>query len=149
MIIREVEYSDAKLLFDWATDPSTRIWAINQSDIEWSNHCEWLQTRLNNTNSSLYIGLVNSIPVGTIRYDYSPLENENIISITVAPDERGKGYGSELVEHTKNLTTIKYPVIAYIKDNNIASQKAFMRCGFIKVSNEIINSVELGKYEYR
>ncbi len=47
------------------------------------------------------------------------------------------------------MPQIRKPIIAYIKSDNISSKNIFNNNGFQYLTNEIIDNVELLKYEYR
>jgi UDP-2,4-diacetamido-2,4,6-trideoxy-beta-L-altropyranose hydrolase len=147
--IQKISFSDAEILYSWASDPTTRKWAINQNKIEWNDHCKWIKSKIDNINCLFFIGVVNGSPVGTIRYDYDAKNAENIVSITIDPSERGNGYGAAILKATTNTPELPHPIIAFIKSENIASKKIFAKCGFAYKGKEIISEVELEKYEYQ
>tara|TARA_R110002012_G_scaffold21773_2_gene75603 strand:- start:1132 stop:1509 length:378 start_codon:yes stop_codon:yes gene_type:complete len=73
-----------------------------------------------------YICLIDNIPVGWIKV------YNNEISYCVHPDFKGKGIGTYMV----NEVYSKYDILeAYVKTDNIASQKVFEKVGFTKYIN--------------
>ena len=76
---------------------------------------------------------VENKPVGQIRL--SPEESGLSISYSVALDQRGKGYGAKLLwlmENQVALSKGEHILIGEVKKDNIGSQKAFERLGYIR-----------------
>ena len=74
-----------------------------------------------------YICLISNVPVGWIKVD-----SNNEISYCVHPDFKGKGIGTFMISEVYS----KYDILeAYVKVNNVASQKVFEKVGFTKYIN--------------
>jgi len=99
--LRPATIADAELLFAWRNDPLTRAQSIHTEPVAWESHLAWLQSSLQNPDRQLYIaesatnGAVQSIALGTVRADRTDGEYE--LSWTVAPEQRGKGWGRQMV----------------------------------------------------
>lgn len=119
---------DADMLFEWRNDPDTRAASINTDLIPYENHVTWLKSSLQNDNRVLLISEHNKTPVGTIRLDYAPNEITEI-SWTIAPSQRGKGFGKALLSSA--VQKFNEPLQAQIKEDNIASQNLATYCGFM------------------
>lgn len=131
--IRRATIDDAKHLFAWRNDPLTRQMSRNQQPVEWQDHVNWLTGVLNNPDRILLIGEVDGEPVGTVRFDQMPGENQCEISWTVNPDYRGHGYGSRMsVEACRTLP--KSTIFAEIRADNLPTLRMIEHCGFIKES---------------
>jgi GNAT superfamily N-acetyltransferase len=104
------------MLWLWANDPETRAHSFQHDPIAWDEHCEWLLTH------DPYIGEIEGKPVGTVRID------GNVISVTVAPEHRGHGYGMMLIRQATATSTAE--VHAYIKNDNYASIRSFLASGY-------------------
>lgn len=139
--IRHVTIHDAKLLFDWANDKITRQNSFNSELIKWEDHINWLQNRLNRTDNLMYLFVLDLDPIGLVRFD---IAKETIIGITISPAHRGKGFGSELLKLACNKfwETNSDSILAYIKNDNYASQKAFRNAGFILKKKELYAGYE-------
>lgn len=85
-------------------------------------HMKWFAEKI---NGHYYVGEVDGIPVGEVRFETSA---ETTISVTVAEQWRGKGYGTELIKQGSQL--IGGTIYAYIKSDNVASIKAFSKAGY-------------------
>jgi RimJ/RimL family protein N-acetyltransferase len=128
--LRLATIDDSKLLFDWANDPEVRKASFSTKSIDWKDHVEWLKKKLKRENSFLYIFQLDDIPIGMIRFDKEE-ENTFILSYSIASEFRGKSYSSRLI--TEGLSQLSKEikqqiyVVAFVKVDNIASQKAFLK----------------------
>ena len=100
--LRPATLEDAQCLFRWRNDPLTRAQSLQQQPVEWEAHLKWLQASLQNPDRQLYIaesaalaGQEQSLLLGTVRADKTAGEYE--LSWTVAPEQRGKGWGRQMV----------------------------------------------------
>lgn len=137
MDLRRVQIDDAKLLFAWTNDPITRKNSFSREPILWENHVKWLEKKLVDENC-LFLILEDKIDhgkvaCGTIRYDLR-FDKEVLISYSIAPEQRGKGYGEAIVrlgeaEAKKAFGDIT--LVAEVKQENEASKKCFERNGYV------------------
>lgn len=119
LTFKPAKVEDCKLLFDWRNDEITRKNSISSDIIPFENHVKWFNESLKNKNRKIYIVFNNNTTVGTTRVD---IENKkNIISWTIAPSARGKGYGKLMVKSFVDM--LNGEIIAIIKENNTASIK--------------------------
>jgi len=129
--LRPVNINDKEILLKWANDPVTRQNSFDSNAITFSDHEKWFQDKLDNKNEVMLMAVDQKKDVGHIRFC---LENNQVeVNINVAPDERGKGYGAEMLKMAvpwlfKHHGAQK--VIAYIKPDNLASIKTFQKAGF-------------------
>lgn len=137
---RDVNDSDLSLLFKWANDPETRKQSFNSKEITWETHSQWFQEKVDNPNCFFHLFTADSIPAGIVRIEKS---EQTIISVTVAPDQRGKGLGCQLIKTACNKfwSSNINPIFAYIKKENSGSVKAFEKAGFIIISETVIADI--------
>lgn len=132
--LRIVKETDIKLLFDWRNNEFVRKNSFCMAPVEWNEHVKWFNTTLVKSSVLFFIMMCNEQEVGQIRIDLE-LDNTAIINYSIAEKYRGLGYGkqilhlaeTELYERFKN----KYMLKALVKENNISSQVAFERLGYI------------------
>lgn len=132
--IRPAKESDSKLIFEWANDPIVRKASFHSDIIEWKDHTQWFNAKILDPNHIFFIGYnANNEPIGQVRFAIE--EKEACISVGVAPDFRGKGFGSKIIVEgvakmlsQSNVNTIH----AYAKTDNIGSAKAFLKAGFLE-----------------
>ncbi|HBM16709.1 MAG TPA: UDP-2,4-diacetamido-2,4,6-trideoxy-beta-L-altropyranose hydrolase [Lentisphaeria bacterium] len=130
--LRLATESDMLNLFELANDPAVRSNSFNSNEIELNEHKKWFNRILESSESLLFIVEDNGIFAGQVRFDNR--NNEIIISIGIHHSFRAKKYGAEilkkaLVNLKKHWGSVNY-VNAYIRPENIPSQKIFERAGF-------------------
>ena len=132
--LRRVKETDMKLLFEWRNNELVRKNSFCMDPVEWNEHVKWFNTTLVKSSVLFFILICKEQEVGQIRIDLE-LDNTAIINYSIAEKYRGLGYGkqilhlaeTELYERFKN----KYMLKALVKENNISSQVAFERLGYI------------------
>lgn len=145
--LRKVTNDDIRLLFDWSNDNDVRANAINSNPITWDEHVIWFDERLNNTSTYIYILTNLKHDVGVVRFD-KKLDNF-IISYSIDKNYRGQGLGLFILqEGLKKISEIfNNPcIVAYVKEDNIASNKLFVKIGFNLNKKEIINDINFNIY---
>ncbi len=131
--IRLAKTEDMKNVFDLSNDDTVRQNSIHTEKIEWENHVKWFENRLNNTNSPFYI--IESLSedfIGQVRIDK---KDENIISISIKKDFRGKGLAPDIIRECSIKSKFN-EIYAYIKSDNIPSQNAFIKAGYQYISSD-------------
>jgi RimJ/RimL family protein N-acetyltransferase len=134
MILRPVIFEDWRILLDWRNDPITRENSITTDPVEEKTHIIWLLNSLKNPNRELYILEDNSAPVGTIRSDKGE-NNKYILSWTISPEHRGKGYGTKMLETFLEGRSGEY--LAEIYEHNTSSIRMVEKNGFSLMSTDI------------
>jgi RimJ/RimL family protein N-acetyltransferase len=129
MQLRKATHNDWKILLDWRNDPTTKENSFNQDKISLKTHRLWFNDSLLNPQRNIYILEDNLTSVGSIRSD-NILHNQYLLSWSIAPNQRGKGYGNKILEIYLQEKTGKF--IAEIKPENIASIKMVQKNGFAK-----------------
>ena len=129
MQLRKATHNDWKILLDWRNDPTTKENSFNQDKISLETHRLWFNDSLLNPQRNIYILEDNLTSVGSIRSD-NILHNQYLLSWSIAPNQRGKGYGNKILEIYLQDKTGKF--IAEIKPENIASIKMVQKNGFAK-----------------
>lgn len=131
--IREAQPDDARLIWEWANDPSVRANSFNPAPIPWEAHIRWYKNRLASPLTRFWLLIVKDEPVGQIRYDKEREGKSAEISFSVSREHRGKGYGVELIGRTCQRACVELDVeeiTALAFAENAASHQAFLRNGF-------------------
>tara|TARA_R110000824_G_scaffold219743_2_gene406728 strand:- start:1907 stop:2347 length:441 start_codon:yes stop_codon:yes gene_type:complete len=132
MILRNATREDASLIFDWRNDEAARKASASSDPLDWLEHCEWLQSRLETSSSEkVFMAEENEgHPVAYGRILHRP-KNMATISICVDPSLRGQGIGTRVIKLLRDkIIKGKRTPVAIIKDTNIISQQAFIANGF-------------------
>jgi RimJ/RimL family protein N-acetyltransferase len=137
--LREVNLKDAEILFDWVNEKNVRTNSMNQKPILWENHLEWLEKKLNNPDTKIFILVSGDNLLGQIRIDL--IDGFWNIDYSIDNKFRGKGLGKEIVK--KLIVKFEsYRFKATVKKENIASVKVFKSLGFKK------NQIESDVFDY-
>jgi RimJ/RimL family protein N-acetyltransferase len=133
LTLRGAEHSDARLLFEWVNDPVVRAQSFTQATIPWEDHERWFARKLADERCLLLIAEdAQGQPVGQVRFDLGD-DSSAVISIAMAPERRGQGYGAVAIARACEVLRAQHgllTVLAYIRRDNLASQRAFSRAGF-------------------
>ena len=130
--LRPATLQDAIHLYVWRNDPVTRAMFRDTAWISWESHRQWLRDVLEDINRRLFVAERDGTPVGTIRFDIDP-SGDAEVSVTAAPETRGGGVGAEIIRAgTAEVLQSRFVgrIVARIKMENIASQKAFAKAGY-------------------
>lgn len=130
--LRRATMADRDRLLAWANDPDTRAWSRSPARISAEDHDRWMEFNVLNGYPTHVVMIADSDvgPVGVIRLDLK--KNDVLtsnISITVAPEHRGKGYGYAMLDLISKLLP-EQTLLAEINRNNRASLRIFGKCGF-------------------
>lgn len=133
--VRRASSHDARLLFDWATDPATRAASFSSAAITWDDHVAWLSRKLSDPRCHFYIvELEGRTPVATVRFDATGASAD--VSVTVAPAARGKRLSAPAITAAVSTllgATDLREIRAFIKPGNVASLRSFEQAGFEEV----------------
>jgi UDP-2,4-diacetamido-2,4,6-trideoxy-beta-L-altropyranose hydrolase len=141
--LRLVRENDCQLLFEWANDPAARMASFHSKCISWEDHVDWFSDRLRDPNSVIYIGEnAAGKAVGLVRFKIRG--PSAVLSVNVAPEVRGQGWGKELIAFsTRSLFRVGSVrrIEAFVRPDNKASVRlfeasGFRRCGVEKVADQ-------------
>jgi len=125
---------DAELLLEWANDSTTRQNSFSSEQIDYNDHIEYLKRKLDSSDSAWYILCVNGEDVGQARIEMK--DNEAIISYSIAPKHRNKGYGKKILVLLEKQIKSDYPFIDILigktKINNGISIRKFEQLNYQK-----------------
>lgn len=129
---RPAKRSDAQRLFDWRNDESTRAVSRSSTTLEWDGHLAWLDRTLADSDRKLLLIEHDEVPIATVRWDK---QGERVweASITLAPEQRGKGLAPTVLAAGESVFSRALPVKlrAGIHASNEASRRLFARAGYL------------------
>jgi len=138
MVFRKATIDDCDLFFKWANDKEVRANAFNSKPIIYEEHVQWFSKKILSLDCFLYICYEKDIPIGQIRVDIE--NNVGIIAYSIDSQNRGKGYGTKMLEMIVDQIKkedVKISILkGKVKYENIASQKAFEKAGYECKNNE-------------
>jgi UDP-2,4-diacetamido-2,4,6-trideoxy-beta-L-altropyranose hydrolase len=125
--------SDSRLIWSWRNDPVTRSNFRNQGPISWEVHQAWFRSAQADPNIIIFVGQIDGVPIGIIRFDLTVDRSAYELSINLAPEYRSKGLGARLLAAScEKIETggSTVPLQATVRVENVASQRIFRQCGF-------------------
>jgi RimJ/RimL family protein N-acetyltransferase len=144
--LRRVTEADANLLLGWSNDPATRAASFHPDPIDRAGHVRWLADRLASPTTGFWIGETDGRPIGQVR-----VEGDEI-SISVAPDSRGMGFGRALLASAVDEARRTLPVerlLAQVRLDNPASLVLFEGAGFVELGRALCAGVPCIELERR
>lgn len=137
---RRATSNDVLLTFEWANDKLSRANSYFSEPIALETHKTWFDAKLRDEKAYIYIAEFAGRPAGMVRYDIGA-ENA-VVGITLGSGCRGKGLASVFLRDTARtyFEHNSQPVLAYIKQDNLASVKSFENAGYKKLRNELVHN---------
>jgi len=106
--------------------------------IPFESHQAWFKDKLSLDRCEIFIAVDGGgSPAGVLRFELTP-EDDAVISITVEPGHRGKGYAAAMIKKGCKALAARRHIrgfIAEIKDSHEVSKKSFARAGFKHAEN--------------
>ncbi len=132
LTLRRVRREDCQLIWEWANDADARAASFSSGAIPWETHVQWFASQLESPGCLFYIAANGrQKPVGQIRYDVTGAEA--VVSVSLAKEARGRGYGAALIVRGSQQcfadSQVKL-IRAYTKPDNEASAQAFLKAAF-------------------
>lgn len=124
---------DERRIWEWVNDPVMLGFAFQTHDpVPWENHRKWFAGTLAGQKRTQYVAeMSDGTPVGQMRFE--PNKGEPVASVYLAEAFRGKGLAPGLIRAgTERFCAEKRAemVIAWIKPENEASRRAFLKAGY-------------------
>lgn len=132
VIARPATIDDGQKLFEWRNDPTVRLNSRSRGEIDRGSHDDWLARSLEDRDRRLLMIESDGVPVATCRWDRRSAD-EWEISITVAPESRGRGIAASAVQAAEGALTALPPIrlVAAVHRDNAASRRLFERAGYL------------------
>lgn len=132
--LRRAVEEDMDLLFEWANDAVVRRNSFTTDKITYEEHKRWFTNILSDSERHQYIYIYDNEPIGQVRIT---VDNEVAeIGYSICAGNRGMGHGELILELICEQVKCDFPqvqkLVGKVKPDNIASQKAFERAGFVE-----------------
>jgi RimJ/RimL family protein N-acetyltransferase len=138
LTMRLATMEDWARLLAWRNDPETRANSVEQAEVTVSEHRKWLKKTLASPSTMLFVFTDNSreVVVGTGRLDFDAKHKSIELSLTIDPRQRGRGYAGPVIQMLADAARYvpegAYTrLVALVRPGNVASLRAFARCGFV------------------
>ena len=148
LFLRGAVEEDCRMIWKWANNPLTRKGSFSTGPIAWKDHQQWFFKRLRDPSCLFFIATDrDNISHGQIRYKIQG--KEAIVSVNIRPRSRRMGWGSRIIRYAsekllKEGTAVK--IHAYIKPENKASIRSFIKAGFFREETE--TDIKKGRLHY-
>jgi RimJ/RimL family protein N-acetyltransferase len=130
---RRANEDDMMLYFYWANDLLVRENSYQSEPILLEDHQNWFYNKVKDINCYMFV-FENHLgnPIGQVRIQKSD-KNVAVIGVSNDKNHRGKGYASEMLKIASDQFLKEnegFCISAYIKLENEASEKAFVKAGY-------------------
>lgn len=138
VLLRAIELSDAEVLQQMINDEEIEKMMLGYSfPVARHQQIKWIENLSNERNVFRAMIDVNGVAIGTVILSDIDMKNGTAeIHIKLAnSSERGKGYGTDAISAMLSYAFKELRlncVICRVKEDNVASQKMFEKCGFVK-----------------
>ena len=126
MRLRPATAADSARVLAWRNDSDSVAASLTGAAVAPDEHAAWFGRRM----GDIRIAEDDGEPVGQVR-----LDPDGELSIAVAPEARGRGYASRMIEAAVALAPGPL-VTARVKEDNARSLRAFARAGFAETRRE-------------
>lgn len=129
--MRPARATDADDLLAWRNDPVTLACSRSTAEVSREDHDRWMQFNVEQGYPQHLVMIADggSDSLGVVRFDAMRDLMSYTVSITVAPQHRGKGLANGvLTEACRHMH--EYTLHAEVRQENTASRRLFAHCGF-------------------
>lgn len=151
LTLRRATPADCRQLWLWVNDAATRASSFNSADVSWPDHVAWFEARLASPDTRMYIAEADDgAPVGQVRFDVD-VAGDAEMDVSLDAAWRGRHLAPGLLRMAAEAFLLEGPrrLVAHVRPDNLASQRAFERAGFRRVGPEAVNGHWSVRYERR
>ncbi len=146
--LRRACEEDCRIFWDWRNEERARFVSFHPETVPWEEHVTWFWQKLNAASVRMQVAIDSQHrPIGHVRYEIE--EDAATISVSVAPEWRGRGVGTRLIRQSAILlfaTSDVRLIRAQIRNINKSSMRAFEKCGFKNSGQTLLHL--LPSFEY-
>jgi len=134
----EASEEDLDITFKWASDPTVRKYAFDNSTIKFDSHRKWFLGKIEEESCFYLIAEYNKQRVGSFRLDVNH-QRKGLISYLLDPTFHGMGLGIKLLAAGVNFAKLEKEIDSIageVMATNQASVKAFEKLGFSQINEK-------------
>ncbi len=142
--LRPAGADDCWSLWEWRNEEGARQASFDPRPILREEHASWFARRLADLAETIFIASAQGREIGYVRFDVVVDGDEARVSVALAPDARGHGYGPEAISAGVRAFTARRPgcrVTALIREDNHRSEAAFRHAGFVPAQDDAVACV--------
>ncbi len=130
LVIRRANETDCRLYYQWASDPLVRQRSFNSNEINFTDHQEWFKNRLSDSACQLFVGEIEGVPYGQVRFQ----ESAGVFTLgySVATEFRGRKLAPQLLRTSLEClqSDQEVTIAGETQLANVASVDALIGVGF-------------------
>ena len=149
--LRPAAAADEQSLFDWRNHPTTRAASGGSEPIGYADHCRWFARFLADPARAMWLGVAGQRPVGSVRLDPLDETGTYLVSIQIAPDQRGQGHGQQILAlacHKAPIDLRACRLVAHIRAENKASAHIFKKAGFVRQIGQTPSGLDIWHFDF-
>jgi RimJ/RimL family protein N-acetyltransferase len=135
--LRPAGANDCRSLWEWRSEDAARVASFDSRPIPFEDHVRWFERRLPDIAETIFVASAEGRDIGYVRFDVDG--DEARVSIALAPEARGRGYGTAAIADAVRAFSARRPscrVTALIRPDNVRSLAAFRRAGFVPAPSQ-------------
>ena len=136
--LRLATSKDAETIFKWRNDPFILERSSSRKVVSWEEHQTWVNRVVSDPDILMFIIQWADDPVGLLRYEFTSESRSCVVSVYVLEKFTGHGIGLQALAKGSDEVWRKWPaerIVAHVRSDNAAGQKAFEKAGFVLVKN--------------
>jgi RimJ/RimL family protein N-acetyltransferase len=145
--IRKALTGDSLEILRWRNDPETIKFSLGKKNVTVQEHEEWFRKNLESRTNFIYVGTVNHLLVGVVRFSNFQDKSNFKVSINISPETRSFGLGIKLINLAEQ--ELKHEIgscilTAIALKINVRSLSFFSKCKY-ELHSETEETVEFRK----
>jgi len=133
--VRPARTDDERAWLEIRNDPEARFWSRVPAEIDPLAHAAWFRSALGGSPAAAVLRVAEAPNGKVVGYARMEIDLVGTVSFGVAPAERGRGIGTELLRALDDAAGNDVSRAAWVHPSNIPSIRAFLRVGY-KIGGE-------------
>ena len=145
--IRKALTDDSFEILRWRNDPETIKFSLGKKNVTLQEHEEWFRKTLKSRTNFIYVGTVNHLLVGVVRFANFQDKLNFKVSINISPETRSIGLGFKLIDLAEQELMREVgscTLTAIVLKINVRSLSFFSKCKY-ELHSETEEKVEFRK----
>jgi RimJ/RimL family protein N-acetyltransferase len=125
-----------EMIFKWQQIKEVRQYCVTVQSPTWDEHNAWFEKRLKQFHNPYWLINRENVHVGVLSLTFQESNGGYELGWLIIPQHQGKRLGTDALRLSCFLT---YPLIihAFVKEDNIASNKSMLNAGFTSAGNNL------------